>query len=106
MNYRWNCLFMVRIHIFRQMMERWLSGLKQRFAKASTVIGPQVRILPSPQIFDNMAHKHDITWQKIAIFGISAIILLPFLPIILLVFFGVLIMSLVKGEKFKKYFGK
>lgn len=53
-----------------------------------------------------MAHKHDITWQKIAIFGISAIILLPFLPIILLVFFGVLIMSLVKGEKFKKYFGK
>ena len=27
------------------LMERWLSGLKQRLAKASTVIGPQVRIL-------------------------------------------------------------
>lgn len=32
------------------LMERWLSGLKQRLAKASVDIGPQVRILPSPRI--------------------------------------------------------
>ena len=40
-------------------MERWLSGLKQRFAKASTVIGPQVRILPSPQIIRSQLSMED-----------------------------------------------